>query len=218
MSTGVDISCQRLLIRRSQLVGLVLRTLVEIAARRRKCALTTRGEILCAARRRFLQESYENVGLRDIARDVGVDVALVGRYFGSKEDLFKEVLRGGGSRKLKVVGAGNLPAYLASLFEAKDGEASRDQADSLLIMLRSASSPPAARIVQEAIREDLLRPIAAVLDGDNAEARAGLSLAILMGMAMLRAIMGVQPSCDGDRRFIDRKLPAVFEAALSDGG
>jgi AcrR family transcriptional regulator len=192
-------------------------TLGDLAARRRKCAMTTRGEILCAARRRFLLESYENVGLRDIARDVGVDVALVGRYFGSKEDLFKEVLRGGGSRKLKVeMGAGNLPAYLASLFEAKDDEDSREHADSLLIMLRSASSPPAARIVQEAIREDVLGPIAAVLDGDNIEARAGLSLAILMGTAMLRAIMGVQPSCDGDRRFIDRKLPAMFEAALSD--
>lgn len=192
-------------------------TLAGIAARRRKCAMTTRGEILCAARRRFLRESYENVGLRDIARDVGVDVALVGRYFGSKEDLFKEVLRGGDSRKLRIEGgAEDLPAYLASLFEAKGDKDRNDHADSLLIMLRSASSPPAARIVQEAIREDVLGPIAAVLDGDNSDARAGLSLAILMGSTMLRAIMGVQPSCDGDRQYIDRKLPAVFEAALSD--
>lgn len=69
-------------------------TFGEIVARRRKDALTTRAEMLAAARRRFLMESYENVGLRDIARDVGVDVALVSRYFGSKEELFREVLHG----------------------------------------------------------------------------------------------------------------------------
>lgn len=191
-------------------------TLRDTAAPRRKCAMTTRGEMLCAARLRFLRESYENVGLRDIARDVGVDVALVSRYFGSKEDLFREVLRGGDSKKLEIeVGAEELPAYLASLFEAKVDKVSRGHADSLLIMLRSASSPSAAKIVREAIREDVLGPIAAVLDGDSTEARAGLSLAILMGTSMLRAIMGVQPSCDGDRQFLDRKLPDVFKAALS---
>jgi AcrR family transcriptional regulator len=188
-----------------------------IVAPRRKCAMTTRGEMLCAARARFLQESYENVGLRDIAGDVGVDVALIGRYFGSKEDLFREVLRGGGSSKLEIEGsAGNLPAYLASLSEANDDETSREHAESLLIMLRSASSPAAAKIVREAICEDVLGPIAAVLEGGNTDARAGLSLAILMGTATLRAIMGVQPACAGDRRFLERKLPDVFRAALSD--
>ena len=192
-------------------------TLGAIVARRRKCAMTTRGEMLCAARRRFLQESYENVGLRDIARDVGVDVALVSRYFGSKEDLFKEVLRGGDSPKFGIeVGAGDLPAFLASLFEANDDELSRTHFDNLLILLRSASSPAAARIVQEGIREDMLGPIAAVLRGDNRDARAGLSLAILLGATMLRGIMGVHPLCEGERRFVERKLAAVFEAALSD--
>ena len=183
---------------------------------RKKCAATTREAMLVAARERFANESYENVGLRDIARDVGVDVALVGRYFGNKEDLFREVLRGGDARKLEVEGAKNLPAYLASLGYADDDSVSCEHAEGLLIILRSASSPAAAKIVREALRDDLLDPIAAALDGDHADARAGLSLAVLMGTAVLRAIMGVQPSCDADRQFIDRKLPGVFEAALSD--
>jgi len=182
---------------------------------RKKCAATTREAMLIAARERFANESYENVGLRDIARDVGVDVALVGRYFGNKEDLFREVLRGGDARKLEVEGAKNLPAYLASLGYVDDDNVSCEHAEGLLIILRSASSPAAAKIVREALRDDLLDPIAAALDGDHADARAGLSLAVLMGTAVLRAIMGVQPSCDADRQFIDRKLPGVFEAALS---
>lgn len=192
-------------------------TLGEIVARRKKCAVTTREAMLCAARQRFLQESYENVGLRDIARDVGVDVALVGRYFGSKEELFKEVLRSGKSDTFKVdLSASDLPAYLASLSERTDGADGRDHADGLLIMLRSASSPTAARIVREAVCEDVLGPIAAMLEGDDAEARASLSLAVLMGTAILRTIMTVEPSCAGGRETLNRKLLALFRTALAD--
>ena len=106
-----------------------------IIARRRKCAFTTRSEILCAARRRFLAESYENVGLRDIAGDVGVDVALVSRYFGSKDALFREVMRGesDGPKFRPEVGAEELPAYLVSLIASKDDCSQREHVEKLLI-------------------------------------------------------------------------------------
>lgn len=55
-------------------------------------ANATRQAILEAARERFCAESYDDVGMRDVARDVGVDAALISRYFGSKEDLFLSVL------------------------------------------------------------------------------------------------------------------------------
>ena len=55
-------------------------------------ANATRQAILEAARERFCAESYDDVGMRDVARDVGVDAALISRYFGSKEDLFLAVL------------------------------------------------------------------------------------------------------------------------------
>ena len=185
---------------------------------RKKCAATTRAAMLYAARERFLRESYENVGLRDIAGDAGVDVALVSRYFGSKEDLFREVLRGGKSEKFKVEGKpGELPAYLASLFESGGDEEARNHAEGLLMMLRSASSPTASKIVREAVREDVLGPIGALVGGDHADLRAGLSLAVLMGTTMLRAIMSVEP-CEGDPLLLHRKLIGLFETALSEVG
>ena len=61
-------------------------------APRPRNAEATRAAILEAARERFARDSYDDVGMRDIARDVGVDAALVSRYFGSKEDLFTAVL------------------------------------------------------------------------------------------------------------------------------
>lgn len=193
-------------------------TFGEIVARRRKDALTTRAEMLAAARRRFLMESYENVGLRDIARDVGVDVALVSRYFGSKEDLFREVLHGSDKAdKFRIaVGPEELACYLTSLFDAKEDEEQRENLERLVIVLRSASSPQAAAIVHEAVYEDVLQPIADVLGGgDEAEIRASMVLTILFGGAVMRSIMSVGPDCEGGPPpAIRLKLHELFRTAL----
>src|SRR3954469_12565840 len=55
---------------------------------RARNAQETRADILAAARTRFGTDGYERTTLRAIAADVGVDAALVIRYFGSKQDLF----------------------------------------------------------------------------------------------------------------------------------
>ncbi|MBT0769409.1 TetR/AcrR family transcriptional regulator [Kineosporia sp. J2-2] len=52
----------------------------------------TRADLLRAARRRFSALGYERTTSRDIARDAGVNVSLIYRYFGSKEQLFEVVL------------------------------------------------------------------------------------------------------------------------------
>ena len=59
-----------------------------MATERPRNAAQTRADILDAARRRFATDGYEPTTLRTIAADVGVDAALVSRYFGSKQDLF----------------------------------------------------------------------------------------------------------------------------------
>lgn len=190
-------------------------TLGEIIARRR-CAFTTRSNILAAARRRFLAESYENVGLREIAGDVGVDVALVSRYFGSKDNLFREVLRGGKDEPLRQdIPPGELPAYLASLFARKSQSANREHVEKLLILLRSASSPVASGIVREAFRGDVLEPLARLVEGPDATQRASMTLAILLGTTILQTVMAMEPLSTADDEAIRRRLLALFEVALS---
>lgn len=191
-------------------------TLGEIVERKRKSAADTRGELLRAARRRFLDESYENVGLRDIARDVGVDVALVSRYFGSKEQLFREVLRGGKEKFDASLPVSDLPAYLVSMLTQADATADGEHVEKMLISLRSASSPVASRLVREAIEGDVLEPLAAMLDGDDAEVRASLILAVLMGTTILRTVMSVEPMCEGCPDTMRGRLARLFEVALTD--
>jgi AcrR family transcriptional regulator len=181
---------------------------------RAKSAATTRQAMLHAAHARFLQESYENVGLRDIAGDVGVDVALVSRYFGSKEELFREVL--GVGRKDEILPAevphAEIPAYLASMF-LQQGEDGKKHVERLLIMLRSVSSPIASTIVRETLRNDVLRPFADRLGGEGAEMRASGLMAVWMGMTIMRTMMAVEPLRKADNE-LESRIRQLFEAAM----
>ena len=187
-------------------------------APRLRNAAATRQTMLAAARRHFARESYENVGLREIASDAGVDPALVSRYFGSKEQLFQEALRGDDRHILHGVPRADLPAHLASLLvdEGPSGDVTAAKIDKLLILLRSASSQKASQIVRDAVDEDMLGPIADIIGGDNAELRAGLCLAILMGTGTLRSALMLTPFCDGEPEVLRDRLTRLFAAALSD--
>ena len=59
---------------------------------RRDSADQTRAKILEAAERLFSQRGFHGVSVRDVARDVEVDAALVHYHFGSKDDLFSAAL------------------------------------------------------------------------------------------------------------------------------
>jgi Transcriptional regulator len=60
--------------------------------RRPRDARATRALLLAAALRRFTQDGYDTTTVRQIAEDAGVNVALISRYFGSKEGLFEACL------------------------------------------------------------------------------------------------------------------------------
>jgi hypothetical protein len=84
-------------------------------------------------------------------------------------------------------------------------------------VLRSASSPQAAAIVHDAVRNDVLEPISRILGGgEEAEMRAGMVLTILFGSTIVRSIMSVQPECaEGPPPEILAKLHALFRTALA---
>src|SRR5215467_5403282 len=59
---------------------------------RRPGATDTRDQIAVAARTLFAELGYERTSFRRIASAAGVDPALVVHFYGSKEDLFREVM------------------------------------------------------------------------------------------------------------------------------
>jgi AcrR family transcriptional regulator len=81
---------------------------------RRRDAAATRQALLEAARTRFTRHGYDRTTLRDVAADVGVNLALIKRYFDSKEGLFKAVL----ATAPRFDGESKFPRDRAALAEA----------------------------------------------------------------------------------------------------
>lgn len=162
--------------------------LCNVAPRPRN-AEATRAAILAAAEARFSRESYDDVGMRDIARDVGVDAALVSRYFGSKDDLFTAVLDSCQNGNELMEGPredfGRRVAHEVIFNPAKQGKLK-----GLLIMLRSVGSTKAMELVQRTGSERFFNPFADWVGGDDAMVRARLAAATIMGMAVSREITG----------------------------
>lgn len=186
-------------------------------AGRARNAAATRQTILDAARHLFARDSYDSVGVRDIAGAAGVDAALVNRYFGSKEALFKCVLSDGKENLFEGVTSEMLPAHFTQLLlEEPEGPARDIKTQKLLIILRSASSPVACELVREAMHDDILRPAASILGGEDGEFRASLAMALLMGTGVIRSIMAVAPLCDCNEAVVQGRLERLFAEALAE--
>lgn len=188
------------------------------AAARPKNASTTRETILRSARTRFLRESYDTVGLRDVAADAGVDVALVSRYLGGKEGLFRAVLSEVGCDKRIDIPEGDLAEALAdAMLHKSEGGGDGANLDRLLISLRSLSSPHAAAVVRENFGCNVLEPLAESLHGEDRDTRAGLAMSCLMGSAVMAAMFASEPLEGEKRERLRRRAVNMLRAALAEG-
>lgn len=162
---------------------------LESTATRPRNAQATRSAILEAARARFAQDGYDHVGVRDIASDAGVNAALVSRYFGSKEELFAEVLDLSERNVYLLDGSREGLADRAANAILEPQEEGRT-VENLLIMLRSMTSPTASAVVQEAIVNQFDVPAAALLGGECAEQRSRLLGSVVFGLILTKMIRG----------------------------
>jgi AcrR family transcriptional regulator len=164
---------------------------------RRPGASGTREAILGAARRAFAEQGYQRATIRGVAELAGVDPALVHHYFGTKQELFVAAVR------LPVNPVEQLAAVLAAepdqvglrLVEAFlsiwDHAAGQSP---LLALIRSAvSDEQAAALLREFITEEVLGPIARRVGSPDAGLRATLAGSQLIGLAMARYIIRVEP-------------------------
>ena len=153
---------------------------------RKRDSAATRAAILQAARRRFASEPFEQVGVREVASDAGVDAALITRYFGSKEDLFHEVVND--CPNASDIWSGDRADFGRRAASEIAGKGEDDGFEHIFIALRSTASPKASQIARDAMRRHILDPMAAWLGGEDREVRARLLLAYFMGGVVSRAM------------------------------
>lgn len=190
--------------------------MIAIYPGRPRNAEATRAAILAAARRRFARESYDNVGIRDIAADAGVDAALVPRYFGSKEELFAAIL----NRPEKVEGMADF--FGGSLDDIAERTADLvlapadddDKIEDFIIMLRSISSATAADIVRRIIEDRCHAPLCDLLDGDRGSLRARILGSVTLGFVMNRMIWGEMAETEAEKALVHDRIVELVKLAI----
>jgi len=170
---------------------------------RRPSGEDTRGAILVAARTEFAARGYDGTTLRGIARAAGVDARLVHHYFdGGKEEIFVAALDFPVRPQdivTAVVAAGpdgvgeRLVRTFLGLWDHPEGR-TRITAVIGAALVNEAG----ARMIREFITRELLGRIAAQLTVDRPELRATLAASHLVGIAMVRLVVGVEPLASAD--------------------
>lgn len=162
----------------------------------------TREEILAAARSVFGELGFDGATVRLVAARADVDAALIYHYFGSKQQLF--------------VAATEIPYDWAAAFPALVGRPPEQVGEQLVRLMlglwedpairprfmglvRSATSDPeAAAMVRRLLAEGPVSALAHAIGGADGELRAMLAASHIMGVALLRYILRVEPLASAD--------------------
>jgi AcrR family transcriptional regulator len=164
----------------------------------------TKAAILAAARHGFAASGYARTSVRAIAAEAGVDPALVHHYFGTKDELFLAALELPVDPR-KVL----LPAIAAG---GIDGAAERmlrvflsvwDDPDiqvRLVAVFRGILDAEGERLLRDGFIPVVLEPVGVALGIDRPELRMPLVASQILGLIMLRYVIGVPPlaSLSGD--------------------
>ncbi|MEU1134523.1 TetR family transcriptional regulator [Streptomyces sp. NPDC005900] len=180
----------------------------------------TRDRILQAARDEFSERGYEKTSVRGIAKAAGVDPALVHHYFGTKEQVFEAAVAVAFAPALEAPAAveegpldgvgERLTRFLLGVWE---NPATRTP---LLAVVRSAlNNETAAAVFRRLVAAQLLGRIARRLELPDAELRAELSAAQLVGVAMLRYVIKVEPLASADMEQIVARVAPVVQGHLT---
>lgn len=156
----------------------------------------TRARILAAARESFTARGYDATTVRAVARQAGVDPALIHYFFGTKDALFAaslelpvnprevvdELVAGG------LDGLGErMVALLLGVWEEPGGSP-------LLAMLRSAvAHEEAAAMVRQFLGREVIGRLARAVDAPDPELRASLCASQIVGLAVARYIVRIEP-------------------------
>jgi AcrR family transcriptional regulator len=186
--------------------------------RRPRNAVATRAAILTSARQAFARAGYDGAGVREIAEGAGVTAMLINRYFGSKEQLFAEVVAAIMTRPVILKndtlrsprGGDRMARALVDLTTAGGAPL-----DGFQILCRSAGSHRAAEIAREQIEAHYHKSLTLALSGAHAAERAGLLLAIVAGVQIMRQMIGLSALATCPPAVLTKILEPVFQQLWS---
>ena len=192
---------------------------------RRRDAAATRRDLLQAARRRFADQGYAATTVRQVADDAGVNVALISRYFSSKEGLFEACLH---SAAEAFADAGPEVSGLDEVVAVMSGQVTRslwgdEPGHVMRLLLRSSGDENAERVRVQALSlmgrrlADVAAAQAArtgVDQHDDLMLRSQLVVATALGIAILRKSPGLHPLGDATAAELEAPLHDLVTGLL----
>ena len=179
----------------------------------------TRAAIVRAARAAFAERGYDAVSIRSVARDAGVDPALVHRFYGSKEALFIAAMELPVAPSALVAGllaegvdrlGERLVRTFLELFDRPEAFAP------FLALIRGAvSNERAAALLREFVTREVLGRLAAAASPDRPDLRAGLAGSQIVGLAMARYVVRIAPLAGADRETVIKCVGPAIQRYLT---
>ena len=181
----------------------------------------TRSSIIEAARSSFAAKGYDRASLRGIARDAGVDPALVHHYFkGGKAELFAETLAvpiNPAALVARIIsgdpdrlGWRVIETFLA-VWDAPE------RRETLTALIRSSmTTDESARMLREYLGREVFGRIAAATGVADPELRGALAASQVVGMAVMRYIVKVPALAEASNEQIVALLGPVLQHHLVD--
>ncbi len=174
----------------------------------------TESTILGAAQALFAETGFERATIRAVAARAGIDPALVMQYYGSKEGLFAAATRWSHEHE-SVLDAPReqVPAAaLADLFEKFEGTGDSEAA--VALMRNCLTHPEAQRMMRDDVMCHVTARVAQTIGGEDAELRAGLMSACLMGLGLARYLFDMPAVAGASRADIERLLEPALRALV----
>jgi AcrR family transcriptional regulator len=182
-----------------------------MTATRPRNASQTRADILAAARSRFAADGYERTTLRAVAADVGVDAALVIRYFGSKQELFAEAAE----FAIELPDLSNVdPDEIADLLLPRFF-AVWEEDETFVALLRAAMTSPIAADALRRVFATQVAPKLITATPDHPVQRIGLMGAFVIGLATTRYVLKNPPVANLSREELSRWAAPVIRQLLA---
>lgn len=163
---------------------------------RRPGAPDTRAAILDAARTLFAASGHAGTSVRAVAASAAVDPALVHHYFGTKDDLFLAALEFPvDPRELlaPVIAAGVEGAgerFLRVFLSVWDDPELQVR---LVATVRAMLEPSGQRLLAEGFLPVVIVPVGRALGIDRPELRMPLLASQVVGLILLRYVVGIEP-------------------------
>ncbi|MCX4091843.1 TetR/AcrR family transcriptional regulator [Nocardia sp. alder85J] len=168
--------------------------------------------ILAAAAEVFFADGYERATIRAVAAAAGVEAGLVMHYFGSKQELFRRVLEAAPSPEVAAAPGQATEQILANLAERLT-----DEPVASLSMFRSMLTNPEAATAAGAAMARYRDQIAHTIPADDADLRAAVVSALILGVMVSRHLVKSDELADADPdHIIDVLRPCLIALTAGD--